>query len=194
MTSAGPEPVETEIVGLLEYALQPRRDRRGWLVRVADDTWAIPAREDIRWVQVSALRSFRGVLRGFHVRAELTEWKRIRVVSGQAFDVVVDLRPWSASFLQRVSFNLSGDEPKIIIIPPGCAHAIQALTSVLDFTLSVSVEYCHQVDRGFKWDDPTVGVTWPIIPPILSDRDANAFPLSAIRGSLSEWFCDNEGD
>jgi dTDP-4-dehydrorhamnose 3,5-epimerase len=191
MAYSEPCGVPASIHGIVEYTLNPIRDSRGWVMRVADDKWQIPKANNLNWVQTTALRSVLGALRGFHFRADLEEWKLVRVISGRAFDVIVDLRPHSVSYLRSVSFDLTDDEPKMLLIPPGCAHAIQAVSPVLDFSLSVTVPYSSEPDRGFRWDDPTVGTIWPIQPPILSDRDSHAPFLSDISEFLQLWLgCD----
>src|SRR5580700_9964420 len=178
MTSSGLSRVDTPIDGLAEYTLNPIKDNRGWVMRVADSNWGIPSTAQLQWAQTTAFRSYLGVLRGFHFRADLEEWKLVRVISGEAFDMIVDLRSWSASYLQSVSFHIFGDVPKMILVPPGCAHAIQSVSPQLDFTLTVTVPYSPGLDRGFRWNDRTVRSTWPVLPPILSKRDAQAPWLS----------------
>lgn len=187
MTPSGVSKVETPIDGLVEYTLSPIKDNRGWVMRVADSDWDIPSPAHLQWVQTTAFRSHLGALRGFHLRADFKEWKLLRVISGEAFDMVVDLRPWSASYLESISFRLFGDEPKMLLIPPGCAHAIQSVSPSLDFTLAVTVPYLPELDRGFRWNDRTVRPTWPILPPILSERDAQAPWLAEILECLPTW-------
>jgi dTDP-4-dehydrorhamnose 3,5-epimerase len=183
--------VSTEIVGAVLLSADVHADDRGWLQRAFD--WRVHGKllpEPLKWVQENQLRSRQRVIRGFHFRSDSCEWKLLRVVHGWAFDVIVDIRPQSSTFLKWESFLLKDDDHKHLLIPAGCAHAIQALTDPLDFCFATSATYDSALDKGFAWNDPMLNVPWPLTPPILSQRDAAAVSLSEMFPRFDAWFGD----
>jgi dTDP-4-dehydrorhamnose 3,5-epimerase len=181
--------IHTSIEGLVRLPLELHHDDRGWVGRVQDVDLSFPGIGDRPLVQQTALRSRQGVLRGFHFRTDFEEWKVLRIVAGEAFDVVVDLRERVRSgAVASYQTTLSGDSPELLVIPPGCAHGIQALSHQLDFTLTMTTAYDASKDTGFAWDDPECAVPWPIRPPVLSERDRFAPSLRDIEDSLTSWF------
>lgn len=180
---------ETDVRGLLLIDGSESQDVRGWFRRVWDasiHTALLP--ENMSWMQENQLRSRQWALRGFHFRADLTEWKLLHVIAGEAYDVVVDLRPNSVTFLKWRAFLLDERRNQQVLIPPGCAHGIQALSRRLDFTFKTSSAYDQVKDRGFTWNDPALDVPWPNMTPILSERDRRAEPLNAVLPNLRDWF------
>jgi dTDP-4-dehydrorhamnose 3,5-epimerase len=133
-------------------------------------------------------RSHRGVLRGLHTRSELREAKLVRVAHGRVFDVVVDLRPDSPTFLRWRSFVLDDEEHLQVRIPAGCAHGFQVLSDEADVCYKVDAAYDPDHDVTVAWNDPDIGVAWPLPEPILSDRDRQAPTLAELRGQLAGWF------
>jgi dTDP-4-dehydrorhamnose 3,5-epimerase len=143
------------------------------------------------WAQENQLRSCERAIRGFHFRGDLIEWKLVYVVSGEAYDVVVDIRPNSPSFLRWQAFVLDERRNQQILIPPGCAHGIQALSQKIDFVLWTSVPYDSAKDFGFAWNDPTLNVPWPLQPPVLSERDRAAERVETLIPRLHDWFTES---
>jgi dTDP-4-dehydrorhamnose 3,5-epimerase len=182
----------TEINGVLVGTPTVRPDVRGWFVRIFDDgEWPlVTAHGEGRWVQENQLRSRYSTIRGLHCRTGLDEAKMIRVVAGEVFDVVLDLRPWSPTFLNWASFILDHHRHEQLFIPPGCAHGFQALTDAVDLCIKTSTYYDPDRDRGVSSADPELQIPWPISDPVLSVRDAQAPVLRDIRDVLSEWFGD----
>ncbi len=124
------------------------------------------------FVQTNHARSGRGVLRGLHYQLPpRAQGKLVRVVSGAVYDVAVDIRRDSPSYGRWVGCTLTGDEAEMLWVPPGFAHGYVVLSGSADLTYFVTEEYDAALDRGFRWDDPAVGVAWPVENPVLSAKD-----------------------
>lgn len=113
-----------------------------------------------------------GTVRGLHYQlAPHAETKLVRCVRGAVFDVLVDLRPESATFGQWFGTELSASNARMMVVPPGCAHGYQTLQDNSDVHYMTSAVYAPSAARGLRYDDPTVGIKWPLPPTILSDQD-----------------------
>jgi dTDP-4-dehydrorhamnose 3,5-epimerase len=179
----------SDIPGLLTLRPRPVADDRGWFMRsFSADEFATAGIYQSALVQENHSRSRHGVLRGMHTRAELSEAKLVRVARGQVFDVAVDLRPGSPTFLQWRSFVLDDEEHLQVRIPAGCAHGFQVLSDAADVCYKVDAPYDKSLDVTIAWNDPELGIAWPIGTPVLSERDRNAPPLSAVLEYLPAWF------
>jgi dTDP-4-dehydrorhamnose 3,5-epimerase len=136
------------------------------------------------FVQDNVARSHRGVVRGLHFQHPRPQAKLISVVVGEVFDVAVDVRVGSPTFGQWTGYNLSESNGRQLYIPPGFAHGYQALSEVSVVTYKCSDYYAPDVERTVRWNDPAIGIDWPIADAIVSERDRNAPPL---HGLLPEW-------
>lgn len=117
----------------------------------------------------------KGILRGLHFQNQpMEQAKLVRCVVGEIFDVAVDIRKGSPTYLQWVSVHLSAENRKMLWIPAGFAHGVQSLTDVAEIVYKVTNEYSPAHDRSVKWDDPSIGVEWPLPPLALSKKDAEA--------------------
>jgi len=116
----------------------------------------------------------RGTIRGMHYQAEpFGEAKVIRVIRGSVFDVAIDLRPDSATYLRWVGYELSESNRRMMYLPKGCAHGYQTLTPDTDVFYFVSANYSPPHQRGVRWDDPAFAIAWPLGPPTnIHPRDA----------------------
>lgn len=124
------------------------------------------------FVQDNLARSAQGVLRGLHYQLPPhAQGKLIQVVRGTVFDVAVDLRPGSPTFGRWVGHELSDETGELIWIPPGFAHGYAVLSDGADLAYKVTAEYRAEADRGVRWDDPALAITWPLAEPLLSERD-----------------------
>jgi dTDP-4-dehydrorhamnose 3,5-epimerase len=124
------------------------------------------------FLQDNHARSTRGVLRGLHYQAPpRAQAKLVRVVFGEVFDVAVDCRQGSPTFGQWAGGVLSGEDGVILYIPEGFAHGYVCLSERADLVYKVSNEFDASLDRGIAWNDPAIGVPWPVEDPILSERD-----------------------
>ena len=132
---------------------------------------------DETFVQDNHSRSARGVLRGLHYQIRQPQGKLVRVVRGAVFDVAVDLRRASPTFGRWAGVELSEDNHRQLWVPPGFAHGFVVLTESADFLYKTTDYYAPEHERCLKWDDPAVGVDWPLdAEPALSakDRDGQA--------------------
>lgn len=128
------------------------------------------------FVQDNHSRSTRGVLRGLHAQAKHPQGKLVRVSRGEVFDVAVDIDPESSTFGQWVGERLSDSNHRQLWIPPGYAHGFAVLSDVADFEYKCT-DYYHPDDEiGVLWNDPDIGIDWPLDDPLLSTKDA-ALPL-----------------
>lgn len=117
-------------------------------------------------------RSVRGVLRGLHYQKEpAAQGKLVRVLQGELFDVAVDIRRNSPTFGKWISETLTGEDSKMLYIPPGFAHGFCVLSDTVDFMYKCTAEYNPDLDRGILWNDPEIGIQWPISDPVLSEKD-----------------------
>jgi len=134
------------------------------------------------FVQDNHSRSKQGVLRGLHYQIQRPQGKMVRVASGEVFDVAVDLRKTSPTFGKWIGEILSAENARQIWIPMGFAHGFYVLSDWADVIYKVTDYYCAEGDRTLRWDDPTLGIRWPLvngITPILSKKDQNGKSLSS---------------
>ena len=121
----------------------------------------------------------RGTLRGLHYQTvPYAETKLVRCVRGAIFDVVVDIRPESATFGQWIAAELTSAEGSMLYIPMGCAHGFQTLVPNTEIFYQISAPYQAEHATGIRWNDPSLEIDWPIANPIISERDSE-FPILA---------------
>jgi dTDP-4-dehydrorhamnose 3,5-epimerase len=123
-----------------------------------------------------------GVLRGMHFqRPPFAQSKFVRVTRGSVYDVVVDLRKGSATYGQWRGFTLSDENKEMLFIPKGLAHGYCTLSAESDFFYKVDAFYSPQHDAGIRFDDPAIGIQWPVPDPVLSEKDKKLPFLSDIE-------------
>ena len=138
-----------------------------------------------RFVQDNLSRSARHVLRGLHYQAPpKQQGKLVQCVRGEIFDVAVDIRPGSPSFRRHVTAILSGEGQELLYIPPGFAHGFVVVSETADVVYKCTEEYSPAHDRGIIWNDPDLGIPWPVGEPVLSQKDAR-LPRLAQESSRS---------
>lgn len=116
----------------------------------------------------------RGTVRGLHWQQEPhAEAKFVRCTRGAVYDVIVDMRDDSPACHRWAAFELRAGVDRMLYVPPGCAHGFQTLEDDVEMTYAVSECYHPEVERGVRWNDPAIGVTWPIVEVILSTKDQN---------------------
>jgi dTDP-4-dehydrorhamnose 3,5-epimerase len=131
------------------------------------------------FVQSNQAGSRKGVLRGLHYQIDPSpQGKLLRVVSGEIFDVAVDIRKGSPFYGKWAAVTLSGENRSLFWIPPGFAHGYLALADGTEVLYSTTCEYDPRSERGIRWDDPALAIAWPPLSPLLNERDRN-FPLCA---------------
>ena len=127
----------------------------------------------LNFVQDNHSHSVRGVIRGLHYQKQpRAQGKLVIVSSGEIFDVAVDIRKGSPTYGRWICQVLSVDNGCLLYVTPGFAHGFCALSAEADVTYKVTVEYAPELDRGIIWNDPTVGIEWPMPQPLLSPKDA----------------------
>jgi dTDP-4-dehydrorhamnose 3,5-epimerase len=159
-----------------------RTDERGFFL----ETWhADRYRElgiELPFVQDNHSRSRQGVLRGLHYQISNPQGKLIRVATGEVFDVAVDLRRSSPTFGRWVGVVLSEANQHQLWVPPGFAHGFYTLSPSADLLYKCTAYYSPDHDRTLRWDDPEIGVEWPLLerrPPLLSSKDRAGAALGA---------------
>lgn len=126
---------------------------------------------DVQFVQDNHSKSARGVLRGLHYQIEHAQGKLVRVVQGKVFDVAVDLRKSSPTFGQWVGVELSAENCLQLWVPPGFAHGFVVLSELAEFLYKTTDYWYPEHERSLLWNDPTIGVDWPIDTPQLAAKD-----------------------
>lgn len=134
---------------------------------------------DAAFVQDNHSRSTKNVLRGIHYQVVKPQGKLVRVVAGAVFDVAVDLRRSSLNFGRWVGVELTADNRQQLWIPPGFGHAFLVLSDTADFLYKTTEYWMPEHDRSLRWNDPRVGIAWPLdgAQPLLAGKDAAALPL-----------------
>ena len=173
--------IETAIPGLLILEPKVFGDARGFFMesynaKAFQDATGL----DVNFVQDNHSRSGKGVLRGLHYQIEQAQGKLVRVTRGSVFDVAVDLRKSSATFGQWAGVELSEENSRQLWIPPGFAHGFLVTSESADFLYKTTDYYAPQFERSLAWNDPTVGVEWPLAgaAPLLSAKDIAGKPLA----------------
>lgn len=151
-------------------------DDRGFFLESWNAKTFAEAGLDIPFVQDNHSRSAKGVLRGLHYQLSNPQGKLVRVTQGAVFDVAVDIRRSSPDFGRWTGHVLSADNKAMLWIPPGFAHGFLVLSDSADFLYKCTTLYDPPSDRGIAWDDPEIGVQWPLdgMTPLLSAKDAAA--------------------
>jgi dTDP-4-dehydrorhamnose 3,5-epimerase len=177
--------IPLEPAGVWQLDLELHADERGFFAR----SWAAEELEahglDSRLAQCSVSYNHRrATLRGLHFQAEPhAEAKLVRCTAGSIYDVAVDLRPGSPTFAHWVGVELTAENRSSLFIPAGFAHGFQSLADDSEVLYQISVPYSPDHARGVRWDDPTIGVAWPLADPILSERDRDLPFLEPAAGA-----------
>lgn len=133
------------------------------------------------FVQDNHSKSSQGILRGLHYQMQQTQGKLVRVVQGAVFDVAVDMRRNSPTFGKWVGEVLSAENKKQLWVPEGFAHGFYVMTESAEFVYKCTDYYAPESDRSLKWNDPEVGIEWPLVDgkqPLLSEKDENGKSFS----------------
>jgi dTDP-4-dehydrorhamnose 3,5-epimerase len=178
---------ETDIPGLLILEPDILSDDRGLFFEAYHEEKYRSLGVDARFVQDNFSRSRRDVVRGLHYQLAAPQAKLCQVVRGAVLDVVADIRRGSAAYGRWVGVLLSEENRRQLYIPPGCAHGFAVLSETTDFLYKCSRYYDPADDRGIAWNDPDLGIVWPIEAPILSPRDTrNPFLATLSPDQLPE--------
>ena len=169
--------VPTAIPDVLRVEPRVFGDPRGFFFESFNArAWKDATGLELRFVQDNHSRSARGVLRGLHYQVRQPQGKLVRVVVGEVFDVAVDLRRGSTTFGRWVGERLTAENKRQMWIPPGFAHGFLVLSTVAEVLYKVTDYYAPEWERVMRWNDPRVGIAWPLAgaEPVLSDKDRDA--------------------
>jgi len=168
------ESIETSIQDVFKIKPDFFVDNRGFLFEAFNQSRFEDAiKQKVNFVQDNHSRSFKNVLRGIHYQINQVQAKLIRVVQGEIFDVIVDLRKYSDTFGQWEGCILSADNKEQLWVPEGCAHGFLVLSDVAEILYKTTNYYEPQFERCLLWNDKTINIKWPIqSEPILSKKDS----------------------
>ena len=178
--------IETALPGVVIIEPQVFGDARGWFM----ESWSAKKMEDVgihvAFVQDNhSFSAQKGTLRGLHYQLNpMAQAKLLRASRGAIFDVAVDIRRGSPTYAQWVGVELSAENYRQLFIPRGFAHGFITLTDNVEVQYKADNLYAPDCDGNIRWDDPAIGVAWPLTPTVLSEKDANA-PLLAERSELN---------
>ena len=168
----------TTLSGVWLMDLDPHKDDRGFFVRTYCEREFEERGLNTRWPQCNlTMTSHRGSVRGMHYQAEPSpEIKLVRCAAGSIYDVLVDLRPDSPTFRGHEAFELTSRHHQQLYVPAGVAHGFQCLEDGCQVFYQMSAEYVAHLARGIRYNDPRVGIAWPLPVVQVSERD-RALPL-----------------
>jgi dTDP-4-dehydrorhamnose 3,5-epimerase len=167
----------TDIPEVLILEPTVHRDDRGFFLESWREEWLKSRGVTARFVQDNHSYSTRGTLRGLHYQLEVPQGKLVQVISGEVYDVAVDIRRSSPTFGRWISARLSSEDHRQLWIPPGFAHGFYVLSDSADVLYKCTEYYASTHDRSLKWDDPDINIPWPLLSgraPLLSKKDAAA--------------------
>lgn len=174
----------TKLDGVVLLEPDVHGDARGFMVETfRRDLWSEYG-IDVEFVQHNHSRSAKGTLRGLHFQTEPGQAKLVRCPRGSIFDVAVDLRRGSPTYGQWEGHVLDDEAHRQLFVPAGFGHGFAVLSDVADVTYLLSSLYDPATESGIAWDDPDVGVEWPLENPLLSDRDKQAPCLADVADDL----------
>jgi dTDP-4-dehydrorhamnose 3,5-epimerase len=161
----------TDVI-LVEPRIFP--DDRGFFMESYKESEFIKNEINTKFVQDNYSHSSKGVLRGLHYQKDpKAQAKLVMVIKGEIFDVAVDLRKNSSTYGKWIGEILSEQNHRLLYVPEGFAHGFCVLSDEVDVIYKVNNEYSLENDRGILWNDPEVGINWPIENPIISEKDTN---------------------
>lgn len=172
--------VPTRIPEVVLIEPQVFGDQRGFFMETWHARKFAAAGLDLVFVQDNHSKSGQGTLRGLHYQIAQPQGKLVRVVSGEVFDVAVDLRQGSPTFGQWVGEFLSADNKRMLWVPPGFAHGFYVTSESAEFTYKCTDFYTPEHERCIRWDDPDLAIAWPLLSgelPLLSPKDATGTPF-----------------
>jgi dTDP-4-dehydrorhamnose 3,5-epimerase len=170
--------LETSLAGLYVVDIERRKDERGFFARsfCIEEFQANCLERRVAQCNIS-FNEKEGTLRGLHFQAEPhREAKLVRCTRGAIYDVAVDIRPGSNTYLKWYAAELTPDNGRMLFIPQGFAHGFQTLSKESEVFYLMFEMYHPESARGLRWDDPKLGITWPLANPIISDKDCK-YPL-----------------
>lgn len=170
--------IQTAVQGALILEPKVFGDERGFFLESWNRKTFASLGLELNFVQDNHSRSQQGVLRGLHYQIKQPQGKLVRVVSGEVFDVAVDLRQSSPTFGRWAAVRLSAENKRMFWVPPGCAHGFLTLSATADFLYKATDYYAPEHERSLLWNDPDLAIDWPLTDaPTLAAKDAAGTPL-----------------
>ena len=166
--------VAVPLAGVLVLEPPVYEDARGFLMETYQAARYGALGIDAPFVQDNLSRSVRGTLRGLHFQEPRPQGKLVQTVRGTVFDVVVDIRRRSPTFQRWFGVELSDENRRQLWIPPGYAHGFCAMSDVADVAYKCTAPYVAEANHAILWNDPDIGIAWPVRDPILSPKDLAA--------------------
>lgn len=166
------------------FLLEPRvfSDSRGFFLETYNERSFLDLGLNVHFVQDNQSHSKKGVLRGLHYQSEQPQAKLVRVLQGEIFDVAVDVRRGSSTFGKWIGVRLCSSTHRMIWIPKGFAHGFYVCSETADVLYKVTDFYAPKHERTLLWNDPEVGIEWPLAgEPTLSDKDRAGHRLSDLK-------------
>lgn len=166
--------IDTNIADVKILEPQVFGDDRGFFTETFRDEWFRENVADVTFVQDNHSHSAGGILRGLHYQTEQTQGKLVRVMSGEVYDVAVDMRKDSETFGHWVGVLLSGKNKHQLWVPEGFAHGFYVTSETADFVYKCTDYYAPQFEKSVLWNDPQLAIDWPIKPDVetlLSEKD-----------------------
>ncbi len=174
--------VTTPLEGCLIIEPDVFGDDRGFFLETyQSERYKKNAGIDFDFVQDNHSRSSFGILRGLHFQKNKPQGKLVRVVNGEVFDVVVDIRKQSNTFGKWTGVTINDSNKKQLWVPPGFAHGFQVLSEYADFEYKCTNYYDPDDEGIIHWNDPALNISWPIKDPVVSKKDSQAPFLSDIK-------------
>lgn len=182
------EIIKGEIDGLLVVKLDVFKDDRGFFVERYNEEKFQDNGLPTNFPQYNHSRSKPGVLRGLHYQHDPAQGKFVSVMHGKIWDVAVDIRPDSESYGKYSTIEISGDSGVLFWIPPGFAHGFCVLGDEdVDLVYHVTGNYNAAGEGGIIWNDPEIGIDWPLENPIISGRDQELMSFAEYKSNPVDW-------
>ena len=175
---------EAPLPGVLVIEPEVHADERGFFLESFNEARFAEHGLPTSFRQDNHSRSTKGVLRGLHYQRHRPQGKLVSVIRGAVFDVAVDVREGSRTFGEWHGVTLLGDKPCYLWIPPGFAHGLCVLSEVADVVYKCTQLYAPEDEAGILWNDPAIGIKWPISTPLLSSKDQSYAPFLLKRAGL----------
>ena len=178
---------ETEIPGVIVIEPRIHRDDRGFFLETYQESKYRDGGIKETFVQDNHSRSTKGILRGLHGQNPRAQGKLVRVIAGEVFDVTVDVRRGSPAYGKHFTTRLSADNFRQLYVPPGVLHGFLVTSDVAQFVYKCTDVYHPEAEFSVAWNDPDIGIEWPIESPILSEKDRCAPQLKDVEDRLIDY-------
>jgi dTDP-4-dehydrorhamnose 3,5-epimerase len=183
--------ITTGIEDLVVFEPDVYHDERGHFLELwSTERSAYAERIEHAFVQDNLSKSKRGVLRGLHFQNPTPQGKLVTVLSGEVWDVAVDIRQGSPTFGDWFGIHLSGDAYRQLFVPEGFAHGFVVLSDTALFQYKCTAPYRPDAEQSIHWNDPEIGIEWPLDAPILSEKDAKAPRMEELPDAAFEFPAD----